>query len=195
MKQSLEELLSVAYQYYARGVWPDDPAYQQTVEYRRLVQARKEAGAEGNPWRVLLDRLYERLPNGKLQNGSLHLPGGGFDACYSGRLWLEPRGVQEKNHELGFLISFLVPSYVVYSFSMVAVPGSDPHDWEQKINFVLSADEQLVARIITEEILSVFPGYEPMPPEVGNTIVPDVATGLRYLGKATIFDCLFTDHW
>jgi hypothetical protein len=34
-----------------------------------------------------------------------------------------------------------------------------------------------------------------MPPEVGKIIVPDVATNLRLMGQATIYDCLLGDDW
>jgi hypothetical protein len=34
-----------------------------------------------------------------------------------------------------------------------------------------------------------------MPPEVGNLIVPDVATSNHGLGDARLYDCLFSDDW
>jgi hypothetical protein len=46
-----------------------------------------------------------------------------------------------------------------------------------------------------EEIAVVFPGYEPMPPELGNQIVPDVVAGNQPMGKTTIYHCLFSDCW
>jgi hypothetical protein len=29
-----------------------------------------------------------------------------------------------------------------------------------------------------------------MPPDIGNTIVPDVASSLRWFGEASLYDCL-----
>lgn len=195
MRQSLDDLLAIVYRFYPRGARQDDPGYKDTEEHRRLVQARMRAGTEGNLWDVLLERLSARLPKEKIQNGSVHLPGGSLDASYVGWLWLPPRGPEEKNHRISFLISFLAPCYVVYSSAHVAVSGSQPQDWSHEISFTFSRDEQPFAQIVMEEILSVFPGYEPMPPEVGNAIVPDVEAGNQLLGKSTLYHCLFTDYW
>jgi hypothetical protein len=60
--------------------------------------------------------------------------------------------------------------------------------------FDLSADEQPYAVGIAQNIEATW-GYERMTPEVGRVIVPDVATDHRLLGKATLYDCLFSDNW
>lgn len=44
-------------------------------------------------------------------------------------------------------------------------------------------------------ILVTFPDHEPMPPEVGKTIVPDVIGGGNLHGESTLFGCLFSDNW
>jgi hypothetical protein len=196
MKQSLDELLAVVYRFYAREVGQYAPGYKETEQHCRLVQARIQAGVEGNRWEVLWERLSGRLPKDKLQYGSLHLPTGGMDACYIGLFWLPARGSWEKNHVIGFLTSFLVPCYVVYSSAFLALPwvGEKPR-WRQEISFTFTPDEQSSVQIITEEIQTVFPGYEPMPPEIGNVIVPDVVAGNQALGKTTLYHCLFTDDW
>ena len=196
MKHSPDELLSIAHRYYARGIHQYDPGYQDTEEHRRLVQTRIQAGAEGNPWRnILLRRLRARFPGFTVQDGSLHLPTGQHDAGYVGWLWLPPRGPQEKNHVIGFLISFLAPYYVLYSSAHVAAPGGTPQDWSQEIRFTFAPDEEPYARAVTEEILSIFPDREPLPPEIGNIVVPDVVAGNQSMGQTTLFHCLFTDTW
>lgn len=49
---------------------------------------------------------------------------------------------------------------------------------------------------LIEEILSTFGGhYEPMPPDVGKVIVPEVATSVRAFGEATLYNCLLSDYW
>jgi hypothetical protein len=60
--------------------------------------------------------------------------------------------------------------------------------------FGFSPDEQPHAARIAQEIEATF-GGEPMPPEVGDVIVPDVATNLRDLGEARLYDCLLSDDW
>ncbi len=61
--------------------------------------------------------------------------------------------------------------------------------------FVLSPDEEPFAKVIAEEIETTFPGYEPILPEVGLTVVPDVQAGNKWFGEAAIFTCLFSDNW
>jgi hypothetical protein len=62
------------------------------------------------------------------------------------------------------------------------------------ITFEPSPEEQPYAEALTREIEATF-GGEPMPPEVGNVIVPDVATNTCMLGEARLYDCLFSDQW
>lgn len=195
MRLTLDELLSVVYRFYPRRLEPEDPGYKDTEEHRRLVDARRRAGAEGNPWRVLLDRLYKQIPRDSIHNGSLHLLTGHYDAGYVGALYLPSRGPPETHHQLGFLISFLVPCYVVSSLVIAVAPTTKSSGVARYTQFTFTPDEEPYARIITEEILSVFPGYEPMPPEIGNIVVPDVVAGTKLMGKTTLFHCLFTDVW
>jgi hypothetical protein len=75
------------------------------------------------------------------------------------------------------------------------MPGTKPQAWSQQIRFTFTASEEPYARAITEEIQSVFPGYEALPPELGHMPVPDVAAGNMPLGRATLYHCVFTDAW
>jgi hypothetical protein len=199
MRASLDELLAVVYRYYARGQHREGLNYKQTEEYLRLVQARIKAGNEDltgtSPWCGLLARLSARFPDHQIQNGSFHLPTGEMDAGHSGLFWLPPRGTWEKNHVLGFLVSFIAPSYVVYSSAHVVSPSLEPHSAVHDIRFTFSPDEEPYAQAIIAEIDAVFPRYEPMPPEIGNQIVSDVAVGNQLIGKATLYHCLFTECW
>lgn len=82
------------------------------------------------------------------------------------------------------------------------VPGT-PHveDWQPStparrvIRFDFSVDEQPYAAWIAREVEATWGGYQPMPPEIGKLVVPDVATDLPGLGEATLYDCLFSDDW
>jgi hypothetical protein len=230
MKHSIEELLSVVYQYYPRGIPGDDPRYQGTEEWARLSAARRAAGAADGAWRAMLRRLDDRCPDCYAQNGSLHLHTGAIDACYSGSLYRRVPPPGEHNRAVGFLVGFLVPYYVVYGDRLVdtgaaekgdgppiwfdaaaayigarfagtpAVAGLTPAKRESKskrrrdLSIVPSTDDQAYWDAIVPEIEATY-GCEPMPPEVGRVIVPDVATHLRMLGQATLYDCLFSDQW
>lgn len=194
MTPSPENLLSLVYRYYPRGMNEDAPGYKETEEHRRLIRARIQASAVGNPWTVLLDRLYARFPRG-IHNGSLHLPTGGMDAGYVGWLELPPRGWYEVHHKVGFLISFIAPRYVLYSASVVVAPTTRSSGRTQDIRFAFTPDEEPHAHALAGEISFVFPGYEPLPPEVGQVIVPDVVAGNKRMGQTTLYHCLFTDAW
>jgi hypothetical protein len=196
MRPTPDDLKATVYRFYPRGLDDDHPGYKDTEEHRRLVQARIQAGAESHPWRELLSRLRERLPDAEyIHNGSLHLPTGHYDAGYIGWMSLPSRRPNEKNHSIGFLISFLVSYYVVYSTVLIANPTTTLNDWSQEIRFDFSPDEAPAAQVITREIESIFPGYEFMPPEIGNIVVPDVVAGNKFMGKTTLYHCLFTDTW
>ncbi|WP_437592022.1 hypothetical protein [Sorangium sp. So ce1000] len=212
----------------------------QTEEDRRLVDARRRAGADCERWLGVLRRLRERFPENEIDNFSAHLLIGSHDGCYSGSLCL-PKATGEYRHAIDLRVSFLVPYYIVYSSRLVDDPeeiergtslrATPPHAvtifvhdtvyilpaWVGKliklvkpelveppsmddkptrrvVCFELSPDEQPYAAWIAQEIEATW-GYERMPPEVGNVVVPDVATNLRRLGEARLYDCFFSDAW
>lgn len=225
MKHSVSDLFDVVYQFYPRGQWIEEPGhlrwpsllhqpaasspqsrralprqawpppgYEDTEEQHRLVAARQKAGADLQKWRGVLARIDARLPGYTAQNRSLHLPTGQCDACHCGWLDLPLRGSTEYRYGLGFLVSFLVPYYVVYSCASV-----DYHDETGKLisydTLDFSPNEKPYAPVIVEELCATFGGYEPMPPEIGNIVVPDAVTDFRFMGEATIYTCLFTTTW
>jgi hypothetical protein len=203
MKHSVEELTSIAYRYFPRGLSGSDPAYEQSDEYRRRQAARADASAGYARWSAMLDRLAARFPAAlhpsvMVENLCYFLQSplaGPADRCFSGALWLPLRGPQEKQHKLGFLVSFVVPYYVVYSNRLVALPQATAgRDSAREIGFLLTPDEAPFARGLADEIEATFSGYLPMLPDVGKVILPDL-DDLREFGKVTLFDCLFTDHW
>jgi hypothetical protein len=122
MKHTINDLLEAVYRHYPRRIQSYDPRYKKSEEYLRLVAARRRAGAEAGPWRAMLRRLDEHLPEPGVQNRSFHLPTGGLDACYSGRLFLPAITPGEESHALGVFVSFLVPYYVIYSSRFVEDP-------------------------------------------------------------------------
>lgn len=76
----------------------------------------------------------------------------------------------------------------------VADPNEKPR-YRRIHRFEFSAAEEPFARGIAEEIETTFPGHEPISPEVGLTVVPEVEAGNKTFGEATIFTCLFADEW
>ncbi|WP_438035108.1 hypothetical protein [Sorangium sp. So ce204] len=168
------ELLDVVYHFYPRGVRctdrsyvpPNGPFYDDTEEHRRLVEAANRGRAEYPTWKAMIRRLGDRYG---LQNESLHLLAGGGDPAYSARIWLTDETA------LSFHVSLLGPYYGIH------LPGI--------------LEEEPVAREIAREIEATYPGYRPIPAELGNEVVPDVAMDTVLMGEATIYMCLFSVVW
>ncbi|WP_437730877.1 hypothetical protein [Sorangium sp. So ce1335] len=168
------ELLDVVYRFYPRGVHnfarvhvpPNEPFYDDTEEHRRLVEAANRGRAEYPTWKMMIRRLGDRY---RLQNESLHLLSGGGDPAYSARIWLTDETA------LSFHVSLLGPYYGIH------LPGL--------------SEEEPVAREIAREIEATYPGYQSIPPELGNEVVPDVAMDWASMGEATIYVCLFSGVW
>jgi hypothetical protein len=202
MKHSVEELTTIAYQYFPRQMWNTEPEYVETEEYRRRFAARATAGADTNVWRAMLRRIgarfpEERYPDVMAEDRSIFLRSpttGPGDRSLCGVLWLPVRGPHEKLHELTFFVSFVVPYYFVCSGRAIYIePPTPDRNCKFTTSFELSPDELPFAKGIVEEIEATYPGHEPMPPEVGQVIVPE-ASDLRGFGETTLYDCLFTDQ-
>ncbi len=199
MKHSLEELFHEAYRYYPRNsVFPATGA-SETPEYRNRLEAHLRASAEYETWRAMILRLSVRFPPEKfpgvvLENRVPYLKPPSIShnsRCYHGSFWL-PAQPGEKMHWLAFFVSFVVPYYVIYSLRMLDDPGRTG----EQVSFEPSPDEQPFASAVKEEIEATYPGHEPMPPEVGMTVVPEIDDfGHGPDSNATIFDCLFNEVW
>ena len=176
------ELLAVVYRFYPRGVRnfqriyvpPNEPFYDDTEEHRRLVEAANRGRAEYPTWKAMFRRLEDRY---SVQNESLHLLSGGVDPAYSGRLYrpkdVEPVPSLSNRASLSFHVSLLGPYYGIHDRGE---PDEKP-------------------AVIAEEIEATYPGYQPIPPELGNEVVPDVEMDGALMGEATIYVCLFSGVW
>jgi hypothetical protein len=176
------ELLDVVYRFYPRGllplmriyVPPNEPFYDDTEEHRRLMEAANRGRAEYPTWKAMIRRLQDRY---SVQNESIRLLAGWVDPAYSARIYrpkdLEPVPSLSSRASLSFHVSLLGPYYGI-------------HDRGEP-------DEKPAA--ITEEIEATYPGYQPIPPELGNEVVPDVAMDMASFGEATIYIFLFSSVW
>jgi hypothetical protein len=201
MKHSAEELIAIAYQHFPRGMADDDPLYEQTPEWLRRKSARVRAGGNHEGWQTMLQRIQARSPReppfGNLvENRSQFLESttaGPTGRCFSGALWMPGDDPARPSHEIGFAVSFLAPCYAVFSSRAVPIdPPMGMRDTERYVSFALSSSELRFARGIAEEIEISFPDHEPLPPEVGNVMVPEVASELPPPGVATLFECLLS---
>lgn len=160
------ELLEVVYRYYPRGLARHDSRCDDTEEHRRLVEAARRGVAEYPTWQAMARRLGDRY---RLQDESLHLLSGGIDPAYSARIYLGER-------TLGVHVSLLGPYYGVHRTG--------------------AADDEAAANEIAQEIEATYPGYQPIPLELGDEVVPDAAVDVSSpSGEATIHVCLFSIVW
>jgi hypothetical protein len=166
MNVARSELIDVVHRFYPRCMSEHDPGYATTEEYRRLADAARRAAAGYSTWKGLIRRLGARYA---LQNECTRLLGGGIDPAYSARIWLTD------DRALSFHVSVLGPYYGIHRSG--------------------TPDEELVASDIAREVEATYAGYQAIPPELGNEVVPDVDTDGGPLGKATIYVCLFSVVW
>lgn len=194
MKHSCDELFAIAYQYYPRGLWDYDPGYDDTTEFRRLDELRKRAVTD-DAWLSLLERLRIRF-HGEIHNRSISLALQKIDACFrvTHSLPAQPSDPQGY-HEIGLAISLIAPYYVVYSSRKVDRNPPIVDEVRDFQPFNLCDDETVDAQVMVNEMALLFPKHEPMPPEVGNVVVPDIMAGNQGIGKATVYHCFFTDGW
>jgi hypothetical protein len=197
MRHTTEQLIAIAHEYFPRGMSFTDPGYQETPEVQRQKAARIPASARYAEWQAFLSRLQDRRPDISVTNGSLFLQvalATLHDRCFDGRIDLPSRDENEKQHYLEVYVSYVVPYYIIRSCSITYPPDRNARfGGTHEKTFELSADEVPFAKAIAEEIRITFPEHEPIPPAIGLTIVPDVETGNRLLGEATILSCLFSD--
>ena len=225
MKHSVEDLIGIVYQYYPRNVLSTEPHLGTSMEYQRLIAARKRAGADKGTWQALLKRVGTQFPGQLVQDHSLGLLGGGYGASYYAELYLpEPSGKYE--HSIGFAVSFLVPYYALFSSRLVErvrqqrlltgptastifegdtcviLPGEkslthgSADEMEKHREFSFSfASDELSYAESLGREIELLFGCQRLPPELASVIVPDISTSLREIGLATIFDCLFSDQY
>lgn len=83
--------------------------------------------------------------------------------------------VEIPGRTLGFHVSLLGPYYGIHRTGLPV--------------------EEVPARDLAREIEATYPGYAPIPQELGDEVVPDVTLPLRNFGYATVYDCLLSPEW
>jgi hypothetical protein len=177
---TVSELLEIVYRFYPRGLWVDSPGYGDTPELRRRRDVARRAADEYPKWKALLDRLRPRYG---IYDCSLHVLAGWVDSAYTLKLSIPGKEAEDDELErrfgfqvrFGCRVSFLGPYYLVCRLG--------------------TSDEEPYVHDVAQEIERAYPAYEPIPPELGNVVVPDVALDTVGLGEATIYHCLLGTHW
>ncbi len=158
------ELLEVVYRFYARGMEHDDPGYQATEEHWRQEDAAKRAVVGAPTWIAMLDRLEAR--HGFVDRQGL-LRADTFCPAWSAGIYLP-------GSRIGFCVCVVGPYYGIRRTGAVG--------------------EEAAALDIAREIEATYPGYQPIPPELGDEVLPDVADAVGF-GRTTIYHCLLSHLW
>jgi hypothetical protein len=159
------DLLALVYHFYPRGLYVDGLGYDDTEERYRQCEAVRRGAAEYPTWKAMLRRLRARYP---FTDHAMGVLGGSLMPGYSAE-------IEIPGHLLGFHVSLLGP---YYGIRRLGAPGED-----------------LAALDLAREIEATYPGYEPIPPELGDEVVPDVTLDKRLFGEATVYDCLLAQEW
>ena len=160
------ELLEVVYRFYPRSIATRGLGYDDTEERQRQRDAARRGAAERPTWTAMLRRLGARYE--VAGDGSLCLMAGWYTPAYSA-------SIDIPGHPLGVHVSLLGP---YYGIRRPGAPGDEP-----------------AALDVAQEIEATYRGYEPIPPELGDEVVPDVDLDMRRFGKATVYDCLLSPEW
>lgn len=176
------DVCDIIYRHYPRGVHDfarihvpsGEIFYDDTDEHQRLVQAANRGRAEYPKWKAMITRLGERF---SLQNESMPILAGNPVPAYSALIY-RPKDLETVPREnirpsLSFHVSLIGPYYGIHD---VGVPDG-------------------VAETIAAEIEAIYPGYQTIPPEIGNEIVPDVEPNGASMGEATVYICIFSKVW
>ena len=162
------EVLEVIYRFYPRGVPVYDAAHDNSAAYDTSEEHRRlvEAAQRGRSEYPTWEAMIDRLGRRDgVQNEALHLLAGGRDPAYSARIYLP-------GETISVHVSLLGPYYGIHH---------------------LGEREELAA--IAGVIEATYPGYEPIPAELGDEVVPEVWVESNPFGEATIALCLFSEVW
>jgi hypothetical protein len=182
MRTTRSDLLDVVYRFYPRGVRkiqriyvpPNEPVYEDTEERRRLVEAANRGRAEYPTWKAMICRVGDRY---SVQNEAFNLLSDGVEPAYSARIYRPtdsgPVPSLSDRASLSFHVSLLGPYYGIHD-------RGEPDE---------------ISAAVAEEIKATYPGYQTIPPEIGNEVVPDVDMDGVPMGETTIYVCLFSDVW
>jgi len=201
----------------------DIKTIRDSEEHARLVAARKKAATDErwhSMRRRISERFPDMLMNHSLHlpTGSsdacysftIHLPGTAQDRLLWGQVsFLVPyyvihasrniETVQETPKDF-FMVEFQGIHFQVDGSPLDPRLVSNPDDERLKhvtterhvVTFDLLSEERPYAEWIAREIEATF-GYEPMPPEIGAVLVPELATP-HLPEENRLYDCLFSDH-
>ncbi len=143
------------------------PEYDPTYDFTEEHRRLLEASNRARAEYAIWKAMIGRLhARYGLQNESLHLLAGWTDPAYSARIYLP-------GETISLHVSLLGPYYGIHHLG--------------------TSDE--VPAGIAQEIEAAYPGYYPIPPELGNEVVPELGVHSMLFGTSSIYICLLSSVW
>lgn len=164
------DLLEIVYRFHPRHAYPGTPEFDDTDQRRRQLAAARSAADEYPKWQAMLGRL--RAHHSVTDLSLYMMSGADFDSAYSAYLLKAPGDGDLP--PLAFHVSILAPYYMIRH-------NRPPRDEPRALD-------------LATEIEATY-GYEPVPPELGDVVVPGVVLNGGTSLTATINACLFSSSW
>jgi hypothetical protein len=185
---SSAQCIELVHRFYPVNLHEDDPRYEGSEEYQRLLRARLDALDKRDTWKQFLSRLREELPKCQVEDWTVLQS----DSCWRVRVYLSSavpvEGGLEFRSVVG-LISLLAPVCAIYTSFHQRVGDL----WRHPTLFYEHVPETRGVAETVERLLRFILGVVRLPNETLFTPVPDVQCFNVPLGKAQLIDCLFTD--
>ena len=174
---SYKDLLNLIYSYNPKCIHFTDKSYLQTAEFlARKNVVEKISSQEYDKWEGF--KQYLEKQNYMVEDWTQFF---NYDLCFRSKI------VNDSIEELGDIminINIVCPLYSIYLLEM----DSGKAKFEPQNDFEKSVFDRI--KLITKEVYS----YQLLDPEWAKRIIPDVSIGNSFLGSATTFECLFSDH-
>lgn len=204
------EMGNLIYKYYPKNVSANSLEYEKTEENHRLLHAIQISKSD-NRWSEFINNVQSQIKNQFLDQSTYAIS----TPCFKAELAYDING---RSYLIFFYCSFIGDLYGfkikniftdcqvegkrVSDFSKEELQGfierlkikSDNHERYNPVSvnqYPEELSEVMLALISAQK--QIF-NYNLLPVDLVNTVMPDVSTNLKELGKATYFDCVFTDH-
>ncbi|MFE8598315.1 hypothetical protein [Archangium violaceum] len=183
-----DELVAIVHRFYPSNLEGNDPRYDVSVEFQRLIAAREAAMADTQVWDSFFQRLRDAVPGCHVENWSTLR----YDACRRCRVYLPgttPTSTEAK--AVVGLVSILAPVFAIYA-SHQTYEGqrvSNTH-----VHFPPLSTEFHEHETTLDGLIRASFGFERLPNHILFTPVSDLQVGNKAPEKVQLIDCLFTDN-
>jgi hypothetical protein len=189
----LDKIYRDIYKYYPAHIQYDTEAYRNSEQSKRRYLKIDDKAKQEQAKNAILRGLYNAMPNYNIIDWTVEK-----SCCYELKVLLhENQPILDDDikliqvlgglrNDLRIFISILEPFY--FMFLETTQYDVNIQEWKFESNY-LNRDNDIVSSY--RNYLNQ--GYELLEYKKVTTVVNDIATELKNIGEATVFDCMFTD--